>query len=142
MRVQLGKWVANLSELRPVQFLQRAGASFAGRLFKNSAWGMAGLVILVAAGVLQIGLITRALTVEQYGILTIITVFPTIIQNFAGFRTQDFVARYGTEALTRADPEGAGRLALIGWMLDATVGLSAYLIILFAARSYLSAARR
>jgi O-antigen/teichoic acid export membrane protein len=129
----------SLSQFRIVQFLQRAAASFAGRLFRNSAWGMLGLAIRVGLGVVQVGLMTRALTVEQYGILTVIMVFPTLVQNLAGFRTSEFVARYCTEALERGDSERAGRLAVIGWALDGAVGLASFCIILLAAGTYLTA---
>jgi O-antigen/teichoic acid export membrane protein len=132
------KQQASLSRFRAVRLLQRASASFTGRLFKNSAWGMMGLVIRVGLGVVQVGLMTRALTVEQYGILTVIVVFPTLVQNLAGFRTSEFVARYCTEALERGDREGAGRLAIIGWALDGAVGLAAFIIVVLAAGTYLT----
>ncbi|MEP7356423.1 MAG: oligosaccharide flippase family protein [Anaerolineales bacterium] len=128
----------SLSQFKLIPFLQMASASFTGRLFKNSAWGMLGLVIRVILGVVQVGLMTRALSVEQYGILTVIMVFPTLVQNLAGFRTSEFVARYCTEALERGDPDRAGQLAVIGWTLDGAVGLAAFVIVLLAAQTYLT----
>jgi O-antigen/teichoic acid export membrane protein len=122
---------------RLLQFSRRASLSFTGRLLKNSAWGMTGNIILVGLGVLQVGLVTRALGVAQYGELAVITVFPTIIQNFAGFRTWEFIARYCTEALERGAREEAGHLAIIGWTIDLAVAAAAYLVVLLAASTYL-----
>lgn len=111
--------------------------SFTARIFKNSSWGIASNVLSACTGIFKIGLVTRALGAEQYGILVVITVFPTMMQQFTGFRTGEFVTRYCTMALEQGETEKAGNIALLGWMLDTFIAFLTIIAIIIGGRQYL-----
>lgn len=117
--------------------LRSLSSGFVARFFRKSAWGIAANGILIGLGIVQVGIVTRMLGVEQYGVYAVITVFPNLVQGFAGFRTWDFVARYCTEALEAGDGVRAGDIALIGWSVDGAVALLTILIVLIGGRWYL-----
>jgi O-antigen/teichoic acid export membrane protein len=120
-------------------YLSRVSASFAARIFKNSGWGMAGNVIAVLTGLLQVGLVGRTLGVEQYGVFAVITVFPSMVQQFAGFRTAEMVTRYSTIALQEGQRAEAGHIAQLGWAIDVLIGLLTVLVVCFGGGLYLQA---
>src|SRR5262245_17226943 len=112
-------------------------SSFVARFFQKSAWGVAANSLIILLGIIQVGIMTRMLGVEQYGVYGVIIVFPTVVQQFAGFRTWEFVARYCTEAVQGGDGVRAGYLALIGWAVDGAVALLTLVIVLIGSQWYL-----
>jgi len=125
----------DLGLLRPK--LRALATSFVARFFQKSAWGIGANGAIILLGIIQVGIMTRMLGVEQYGVYAVIIVFPTLVQQFAGFRTWEFVARYGTEALEAGDGVRAGYIALIGWAVDGAVALLTLLIVLIGGGWYL-----
>ena len=107
-------------------------------LFINSAWGIAGNLITAVAGIAQVSMVTRGLGAAEYGKLGVITLFPTMIQQFAGFRTWEFVARYCTLTLEQSRPEDAGNVALIGWAVDFIFSMAVLILVIISSNWYLN----
>jgi len=120
-------------------FMERITSSFAGRVLGNSSWGVASNIVTILTGLLQIGLVTRALGVEQYGILAVIVAFPTMIQQFAGFRTWEMVARYSAASLHADRGDEAGHIAQLGWLIDSLIGFVSFVAVWIAGAAYLQA---
>lgn len=119
------------SALKPA--LARIEASDIGyRLAKGTFWIVAGGVISRGLGILASVVVARTLGKGSFGELGIINSTVGLFQVFAGFGLGLTATKYVAEYRT-SNPQKAGRIISLGWMVSAvTGGLCAILLATFA----------
>jgi O-antigen/teichoic acid export membrane protein len=90
------------------------------RLFQNAALLLSGNLGASALGLASIVLTARALGVEQFGVLVLITTYVLIVDRLVNFQSWQAVIKYGTNALEDDQAEEFKSLIKFGFVLDVT----------------------
>ncbi len=98
------------------------------RLFKNTGLLLSGDTVSAILGVLTFAVSARALGTEVLGMLVLIDAYVRIIDRLVNFQSWQFMIKYGSEALERADASGFKALIKFGVLVDGTTALAGCLI--------------
>ena len=99
----------------PRQWLQD---DFLRRLFKNAAVLFSGNMVSSLLGLISLSLTARALGVENFGVLVLITTYVLIVDNLINFQSWQTIIKYGADALEETRDQDFKSLVKFGFMLD------------------------
>ncbi|KIH75412.1 Membrane protein involved in the export of O-antigen and teichoic acid [Geoalkalibacter ferrihydriticus] len=88
------------------------------RLFKNAAVLFSGNMIASLLGLASLALTARALGVEQFGFLVLITTYVLIVDRLVNFQSWQAIIKYGADALEKERREDFKSLIKFGFLLD------------------------
>ena len=88
------------------------------RVFKNSAMLTAGKIYTALAGLVYLGLATRALGAYNFGVLILIHAYAVAVRDFITLKTSQCVVRYGALCLERNAREDFQKLVKFTTLLD------------------------
>lgn len=88
------------------------------KLFKNAAILFSGNVAASLLGLVSLALTARALGVEEFGILVLITTYVLIVDKLINFQSWQALIKYGAEALEKNKQEDFKVLLKFGFVLD------------------------
>lgn len=91
-----------------------------GKLFKNAAILFTGNTAASLLGLASLALTARALGVEEFGILVLITTYVLIVDKLVNFQSWQAIIKYGTEALEKNQEEDLKSLLKFGFLLDSS----------------------
>ena len=98
------------------------------RLFKNAAVLFGGNMLASLLGFASLALTARALGVERFGFLVLITTYVAIVDNLVNFQSWQAIIKYGADALEQIHEEDFKSLIKIGFLLDATTAVLATIL--------------
>lgn len=89
------------------------------KLLKSAAVLLSGNVAASILGLISLALTARALGVEEFGVLVLITTYVLIVDRLINFQSWQALIRYGAEALENRNEENLKVLLKFGFSLDA-----------------------
>lgn len=102
-------------------------------LLKNAGVVFSGNALSSMIALLYLGVLTRAITVEQFGLYSLYGAFVEIISKLASFQTWQGLIHYGAHAKERGDKELLFSLLCFGWALDVVAGVLGFAAAVFLA---------
>ena len=87
-------------------------------LFKNAAVLFSGNMVASLLGLASLALTARALGVEQFGFLVLITTYVLIVDRLVNFQSWQAIIKYGADALEQGRQEDFKSLVKFGFLLD------------------------
>lgn len=112
---------------------QCLGDVLLGRLFKNAGVLFCGNMVASMLGLASLALTARALGVEQFGILVLITTYAVVVDRLVNFQSWQALIKYGAESLEKKNYEDFRSLVKFGFILDATSAVLGTIIAVCAA---------
>jgi O-antigen/teichoic acid export membrane protein len=103
------------------------------RLFKNAAVLFSGNMAASLLGIASMALTARALGVEDFGVLVLITTYVAVVDNLVNFQSWQAVIKYGADALAQKKDQDFKSLVKFGFMLDGGTAILGMFIGAFAA---------
>ncbi len=103
------------------------------RVLRNSGYLFSSTFVSAALGFAQGILIVRLIGIEQFGVLTAVTVFASSVNRLLSFRMSEVTVKYLGEALAREDKVRAAALAKWIGVGEALTSVLAYLALFFLA---------
>ena len=88
------------------------------RLIANATMLFSGNMAASVLGLASLALTARALGVEQFGILVLITTYVTIVSSLFTFQSWQAIIKYGADALEQKREQDFKSLIKFGFMLD------------------------
>ena len=106
------------------------------RVIRNSSYLFSSNAVSAVLGAVQMYLVIRLLSPEEYGLaLGIIMVFVSNVNRLLSFRMSEVVVKYAGEALARDDRQRAAALVKGIGLTEAVTSVAAYLVLLALAAS-------
>lgn len=93
------------------------------KLFKNASILFGGNVASSLIGLVSLAITARALGVEQFGILVLITTYVLIVDKLVNFQSWQALIKYGAETLEHKRDEDFKSLIKFGFMLDISTAI-------------------
>ncbi|WP_028571098.1 lipopolysaccharide biosynthesis protein [Desulfonatronum lacustre] len=103
------------------------------RLFKNAAVLFSGNVGASLLGLASLAMTARALGVENFGILVLITTYVGIVDKLVNFQTWQAIIKYGADALEKESDEDFKSLLKFGFLMDCSTAVLGMIIAASAA---------
>lgn len=103
------------------------------RLLINAGWLLSGNSLTLGFSFLQTILVARLLGVEQFGVLTLVTVYTTSVNQLVDSRVWETVIKFVTKYLEERDLPRATAVVKFCYLIDAFTGSLAFLILFFSA---------
>lgn len=111
------------------EFLVRlAGDRLLKRLVRNAGTLAAGNAAQAVLGVVALAVTARALPISEFGVLTLIITFGTVLTQLIGFQSWQAVIRYATDAVSRGETREAGSVIKAGILLDVSASVLAAIV--------------
>lgn len=107
--------------------LIRRDSALLRRYGKNFGIGVTGSVLSVLLGVGRTAILTKSMTLEDYGRMLIVINLPVFLSSFFGLRVHDLVNRFYPEFSESEDPEAVDSLILLAAVLS--ISLSVVLVV-------------
>ncbi len=104
-----------------------------GALVRNASIVFSGNVLSSVIGLLYLAVLTRALTIEQFGLYSLYGALVTVVGRFASFQTWQAQIHYGAHAREAGDGSLICSILFFGWLLDVVAGLIGFLVALLLA---------
>ena len=92
------------------------------RLYRNVGILFTGNIISSLLGLVSLAILTRALSLEIFGIYTLIIALVHILDRLTSFQTWQALIHFGSHALEQNDKKQLTSLFLFGWLLDIASG--------------------
>lgn len=102
---------------------QRHEGALLARLFRNAAVLLTGSLGASVLGLASLALTARALGVEQFGVLVLITTYVLVIDHLLNFQSWQAVIKYGASALQQSRDDDFKSLIKFGFVLDGSTAL-------------------
>lgn len=103
------------------------------RLYRNAGIVFGGNVVASLLGLVTLAVITRGLTLEDFGRYALIMAYVGLIDRLTSFQTWQALIHYGAEIRRQADPGQLMSLFAVGWLLDLAGGAVGFLLALVGA---------
>lgn len=126
-------WIAKLGALRTRVARSIAADEAFGRLLMNSSWVLGGNVAFICIGAAQGIVVAHALGVEQFGILTLVITFVTVVTRLTAFRMDEFIVKYVTEALADDCKERVAAIIKTSVIVEVATSFVTFLFVLMVA---------
>jgi O-antigen/teichoic acid export membrane protein len=97
-------------------------------LLKNAGVVFSGNALSSIIGVLYLGVLTRTITLEQFGLYSLYGAFVELISRLTSFQTWQGLIHYGSHAKESGDKPLLMNLLLFGWLLDILAGIAGFCI--------------
>jgi O-antigen/teichoic acid export membrane protein len=88
------------------------------KLFKNSAILFSGNIVSSIIGLVSLAITARALGVEQFGYLVLISTYVLIVDKLVNFQSWQAIIKYGADALEHNKKNDFKSLLKFGFILD------------------------
>ncbi len=88
------------------------------RLFKNAGILFSGNVVAGILGIASLAITARALGVDVFGILVIITTYVAIVDRLINFQSWQAIIKYGSDAISQGRDHDFKSLIKFGFILD------------------------
>lgn len=105
-------------------------SSHTRKLFKNAGILLSGNAISAIFSIATIALMTRALSLEDFGRYALITAFIGLIDRLVNFQSWQALIHFGASAHESRDNGKLISLFSFGWCLDVVTGIVGYLVII------------
>lgn len=102
-------------------------------LLKNAGVIFSGNALSSIVGLLYLAVLTRAITLEQFGLYSLYGAFVELISRLTSFQTWQGLIHYGSHAKEAGDKPLLMNLLLFGWFLDILAGVAGFFIALACA---------
>jgi O-antigen/teichoic acid export membrane protein len=93
------------------------------RLFKNAGVLFSGNVAESLLGLASLAITARAMGVEQFGMLILITTYVLIVDKLINFQSWQAIIKYGADALEHKREEDFESLIKLGFLLDGSTAV-------------------
>lgn len=93
------------------------------RLYKNAAVLFSGNMVGSLLGLASLALTARALGVEDFGILVLITTYVMVVDKLVNFQSWQAVIKYGADALEQKKYQDFKSLVKFGFVLDGATAI-------------------
>jgi O-antigen/teichoic acid export membrane protein len=103
------------------------------RVLRNSGYMLSGNTVSAALGMVQSILAARLLGVEAFGLLGVITVFASVVNQLTSFRMGEWVINFVGEFSAGGEPRQAAAAFKAGAIAEMTSSILAYVLILVLA---------
>ena len=103
-------------------------------LIKNSSKLFIADIWTAVIVLIQAIIVARILGSEKYGLLALITVYVTIVNQIVDFRIRETAVKYTSEFLVKNDKERLWATLKLCYLIDLSTGFIAFLIVIFTAR--------
>jgi len=110
-----------------------SGSGQFSRVTQNAGILFTGNVSNALIGLLYLAVLTRALTLEEFGLYALFVAYVRIIGQLCNFQTWTSLINYGSEALANSNKPLLFRLLYFGWVLDVLSGIVAFSLVLLGA---------
>jgi O-antigen/teichoic acid export membrane protein len=100
------------------------------KIFRNAGVLISGNAISSVFELVSFSLITRALSLEDFGRYTLIIGFIFLIDRLINFQSWQALIHFGAKAKDTGDSEKLISLFSFGWIIDVATGIAGYLIVL------------
>jgi O-antigen/teichoic acid export membrane protein len=107
------------------------------RLLANSGWLLSANTVSMALAFVQSIVVARALGVEQYGVLALVTTYATTVNQFVDSRVWETAIKFVIEYRERGDYARATAVIKLCYLIDAIGGVLGF-IILYVTASWAS----
>lgn len=97
-------------------------------LLKNAGVVFGGNALSSVIALLYLGVLTRAISVEQFGLYSLYGAFVEVISRLASFQTWQGLIHYGSHAKESGDKPLLMNLLLLGWLLDIVAGIAGFCV--------------
>lgn len=97
-------------------------------LLKNAGVVFSGNALSSIIGLLYLAVLTRAITLEQFGLYSLYGAFVELISRLTSFQTWQGLIHYGSHAKEAGDKPLLMNLLLFGWLLDILAGVAGFCI--------------
>jgi len=95
-------------------------------LLKNAGVVFSGNALSSMIALLYLGVLTRAISVEQFGLYSLYGAFVEVISRLTSFQTWQGLIHYGAHAKESGDKPLLMNLLVFGWMLDFFAGIAGF----------------
>ena len=103
------------------------------RLLSNSGWLLSANTVSLALAFVQGVIVARALGVERYGVLALITTYATTVNQFVDSRVWEAAIKFVTQYREKRDLTRAGAVVKLCYWVDAATGSLAFVILIVTA---------
>lgn len=97
-------------------------------ILKNAGVVFSGNVSSSFIAMVYLGILTRSLTIEQFGLYSLYGAFVEIISRLASFQTWQGMIHYGAHAKENGDKALLFNLLCFGWILDIVAGVLGFVV--------------
>jgi O-antigen/teichoic acid export membrane protein len=119
-------WVARIMDSLQTDVLSR-------RLLSNTGWLLSANTASIALAFVQSIIVARALGVEQYGVLALITTYTTTVNQLVDSRVWETAIKYVIQYKERGELGRATAVVKLCYLVDAVTGVLAWITLLLTA---------
>jgi O-antigen/teichoic acid export membrane protein len=102
-----------------------------GSMLRNVAILFGGNALSSVVGLVYLAILTRALSLEQFGLYALYGALVTVVGRFTSFQTWQAQIHYGAHAKQSDNKPLIFNILFFGWMLDVVAGLLGFGIAVF-----------
>jgi O-antigen/teichoic acid export membrane protein len=102
----------------------------ASRIFSSLSWMFVARVINASSSLVYLAAMTRSLTIESFGIFSIITATAQLVYGLLNFNTWQIMVQYGTAHIVSGDRAALSRLTVFCMLLEGVSALAGLLLII------------
>lgn len=105
------------------------------RLFKNSSILLSGNIVVIPVNLMSIFLITNSLGAKNFGILTLVISYVSLVDKLVNFQSAQTVIKFGSDAISKKDYSYFKAVVKLCFLLDILTALIGYFLSIFIAFS-------
>lgn len=103
------------------------------RLYRNAGIVFSGNVVASLLGLLVLAVLTRTLTIDQFGLYALITAYVSLLDRLTSFQTWQALIHFGAHAREQGQSGQLASLFAFGWLLDVGSGVLGFIMALVGA---------
>ena len=104
-----------------------------GALIRNASIVFGGNALSSIIGLAYLAILTRALSLEQFGLYSLYGALVTIVGRFTTFQTWQAQIHYGAHAVETKNKRVIFNILFFGWLLDLIAGIVGFLVVMILA---------